>query len=370
MKLEQISPTQVMMLLVVSRLSLTLVYFGTPPAFDQDVWWESFLAALAGIGVAWLIERITRRFPEQTLLEVAELTLSRPVGKLIALLYLLFFLLLLSLNLRLVGEFFIFAFLVRTPITVVILTVAFLALWATRAGIEVISRASQFVFPLLLGSIFLIVLLLVPDLKLKLLFPLRLTVAGPIPYLQDLINVSARTAEFAWLALLVPSITKPSGLLRTVVRAQLWIGFTWMVMSIAIIGTVGRDFTPHFFPFYVAVRVVRVADFIERIDAVLLSMWLFGMFLRLSMLLWAASISAARLFGIANYRIVSIPLVGIAATYSVMMAGSFAEVQRYLSAEIFTPVGLLFVLLLPLLMLIVGRVRRLRRPPRWQPPSM
>lgn len=368
MSTEKLSVTQVMMLLVVSRLSLTLVYFGTPPAFDQDVWWESFVAALTAMAIPWLMHRIQQRFPQQTLPLVAELALSRPLGKVITLLYLLFFLLLLSLNLRLVGEFFIFAFLTRTPISVVIGIVAFLAVCATRAGIEVIGRIGQLIFPLLFGSIFLIIGLLAKDLDLGLLWPPRIITVGPVSYVQDLVNVSGRTAEFAWLAMLVPFVNQPSGLLRAAVRAQLWIGAAWVAMSVAIIGTLGRDFTPHYFPFYVAVRMVSVADFLERIDAVFLSMWLFGMFLRIAMLLWATSICATQLLELHNYRAVAVPFAGIASTYAVMMAGSFAEVQSYLAAEVFTPLGLIFVFLLPALMLGVATVRRMRLPPPWQPP--
>lgn len=368
MSTEKISLPQVMMLMVISRLSLTLVYFGTPPAFDQDVWWESFLAALVAIAIPWLTGRIARRFPQQTLLQVAELTLSRPVGRLIALLYLLYFLLVLTLNLRLVGEFFVFAFLTRTPIIVVIITVALLALWAVRSGVEVIGRFSQVIFPLLIASVFLIVLFLAQDIETKLLWPPRLSAVGPVPYLQDIINVSARTAEFAWLALLVPFVDQPAGLFRTAVRAQLWIGFAWVGMSVAIIGTLGRNFSPHFFPFYVSVQLVHVGDFLERPDVLFLSMWLFGMFLRITMLLWGTAVSAAQLLGLKTYRMMALPFAGIAATYALMIAGSFAEVQGFLAAEVFTPFGLIFVLLLPLLMLGVARLRRMRRPPPWQPP--
>lgn len=366
--IEKLSLTQVMMLLVTSRLSLTLVYFGTPPAFDQDVWWESFLAAMVAIAIPWLLGRISRRFPQQTLLQAADLTLTRPVGQGITLLYVLFFLLLLSLNLRLVGEFFAFAFLTRTPISLLIAVVAALALWAARAGIEVLGRMGQLIFPLIVGSLFLIVALIAHELDLRLLWPPRLAAAGPVPYMQDLVNVAARTAEFAWLGLLVPFVDQPSGLFRTAARAQLWIGVAWVVMSVAIIGSLGRDFSAHFFPFYVVARMVRVADFLERIDAVFLSMWLFGMLLRISMLLWAASVSTAQLLGLPNYRAVAVPLVGIAAIYALMMAGPFAEVESYLAAEVFTPLGLIFVLILPALVLGVARVRQLRRPPPWNPP--
>jgi spore germination protein KB len=366
---ERISLTQVMMLMVISRLSLTLVYFGTPPGIRQDVWWQSFFAALTGLLFLWVFDRIWRRFPTQTLFQVAEAVLGRSLGRLVSFLYLLFFLVNLSLNLRLVGEFFLYAFLPRTPIIVIIGIVTALAAWASHEGIEVIGRAGQVVFPLLIGSILLIVGLLAKDIKLHLLLPPVILYTGPLPHLQDMISVAARTVEFAWLGLLVPSVGDPRRLFGAAVRAQIWQGAVWVVMSIAIIGVLGRAIEEHYFPFFAAARMVHVADFLERIDSVFLAVWLFGMYLRLAVLLWSTALSTAQCLGLQSYRPLVLPIAGIAVSYSIAQARTFSELRGYLAPEIFTPFGLLFVFVFPVLLLGVAVVRRMRgAPPPWIPP--
>jgi spore germination protein KB len=357
------------MMMVISRLTLSLVYWGTPPAVRQDRWWESFFAAMAGLLLLWVFDRIWRRFPTQTFLQVAETVLGRPLGKLVSLLYLLFFFLMVSLNLRLVGEFFLYAFLPRTPIIVVIGVVTALAAWASHEGIEVIARASQVVFPLLIGSILLIVLLLAKDVKLHLLLPPVILYTGPLPHLQDMINVAARNVEFAWLGLLVPSVSDPRRLFGAAARAHIWQGAVWMVMSIAIIGVLGREIEEHYFPFFAAARLVHIAEFLERVDSVFLAVWLFGMFLRLAVLLWSTATGAAQWLGLQSYRPLVLPLAGIAVSYSIAQARTFSELRGYLEPEVFTPLGLLFLFLFPVLLLGVAVVRRMRgAPPPWRPP--
>lgn len=346
------------MLVVLSRVSLTLVYFGTPPVVRQDVWWQSFFAALLGVGFLWVHHQLWQRYPDQTFVQVAETVLGRPLGKLVSLLYLLFFLLMLSLNLRLTGEFFLHAFLPRTPVIVVIGVVAALAAWSSRAGIEVMGRAGQVVFPLLIGSILLIVLLLLKDVQFERLMPPVILHTGPFPHLQDMFSVAGRTVEIAWLGMLVPFVNQREGLFRAAARAQIWQGAIWVIMNIAIFGVLGREIEAHYFPFFAAARLVQIADFLERIDSIFLAVWLFGMFLRAGVLLWALSVGTAQWLSLRQYRPLVLPLTGIAVGYAIAQANTFSEIQDYLAPETFTPLTLTFVLVIPLLLLAVSAVRR------------
>jgi spore germination protein KB len=130
-------------------------------------------------------------------------------------------------------------------------------------------------------------------------------------------------------------------------------------MGIVIIGVLGREIEAHYFPFFAAARVVHIADFLERIDSVFLAVWLFGMFLRVAMLLWSAAVGGAQLFGLRDYRPLVVPLAGIAVSYSLALAENFSELRGYFAPEIFTPFGLFFVWTLPVMVLVVCKVRRL-----------
>lgn len=355
---ERISTVQLLMLVVLSRLSLTLIYYGTPPVLKQDVWWQSFPAALLGIGFVWLLDRLWRRFPDHTLPQIAEKALGKVAGKVFGLAYLLFWFQMFSLDLRLTGEFFVFAFLPQTPLVVIIAVIASLAVWAAKAGVEVIGRAAQVVFPFLIGSILLVVVLLGKDINLGQLWPPRILVTGPVPHLKDMVSVTARTLEFAWIGLLVPSLNQRNRIVRAVVGAQLVLGIMWTIMGIAVYGTLGQEIEAHFFPFYAAARLVSVADFLERIDAIFLAMWVLGMFLRGGMMLWSLSTSMATWLGVKDYRPLAAPLTGLAVAYAIAQVESFSELRDYLQPEVQTPFSLLFLLLLPMFVLGVAVLRR------------
>ncbi|HLN63101.1 MAG TPA: GerAB/ArcD/ProY family transporter [Symbiobacteriaceae bacterium] len=345
---EPISAGQVTTLLLLSRISLTVVYFGTPLVIKQDVWWQSFFSALMGIGFAWVHVYLWQSYPNQSLLAAAETLLGRAAGRLVALAYALFYLLFVSLNLRLTGEFFLYAFFPRTPLVVVVGVVAVLAAWAARAGVEVMGRAAQVVLPLAVGTVLLVTLLLAHDIKWHRLLPLELLRTGPLPHLQDMIGVAARTVELAWAGLLpLAEGRRGWGLFRAVVRAQIWLGAIWVVMNVAIIGMLGREIQVHQFPFYVAATQVSVADFLERIDALILAIWVFGMVIRSGMVLWAAAVCTARTLGLAAYRPLVLALAALAVTYAVAQARSFGELMSYLKTETLTSLTIIFTLIIP-----------------------
>lgn len=357
--MERITISQVTALLVVSRLTLTVVFFSAPLDVKQDVWWQSFPAALFFLPLVWAAERwLWRRFPDRTLPHVFEALLGKWPGRALTLAYATFFLFNFSLTLRLTAEFFGFAFLPTTPIVVIISVIAFLSAWAARAGLEVMGRAGQIVLPILTGSIVLIFVLLLKDLQTRFLVPLEILYTGPVPHLRDMLNVSTRTTEFLIVPMIYPHIREKQQLMRGVVRAQLLIGVLWVVVGVVVFGILGREVERYYFPFFTAARTISIADFLERVDAIFPAFWMFGMVLRGGLLLWCAATGAAQGLRLAGYRPYVVGLAGFGVTLAVVQAESLAELQTFLVPEILTPFLLLFTWIIPLLLIPVATVRR------------
>lgn len=358
--LEQVSLRQVVLLVVVSRLSQTLIFFGANPLVRQDIWWQGPLSALGAVGFVWLLQWLWLRFPGVSLTQVASLVLGKAAGRCLALTYAGVLVLTLSVTLRLTGEVFAFAFLPRTPMILVVAVVAFLAAWGAAEGLEVVAQSTEIVFPILVGSILLIVALLVKDLHTELLWPPYLLHTGPFPHLADVVSTASRTLELVVVGQMLPQVKERHGLFRAMFRAHIWLLVIWCCIGIAIVGILGPDYDSLSFPFFTVVRTVSIADFLERVEGLLLGVWLLGMFLRSALFLWSAALATADGLGLADYRPLVLPLGGIAAIYAIMQAESLMELRRYLRPEVYTPFSLTFVLAVPLLLLGIAAVRGLK----------
>lgn len=362
MSQERIAPGQVMTLLLASRLSQSLVFWGTVTGIGQDNWWETTLGVLAGIPFIWMLNALWLRYPDLGLLGIAEKLLGKLLGKVLGLLYCLFFLLLCSLTIRLVAAFIRFAFLPHTPRVLVMAMVAFLAVYTIRNGLEVAARISQVVTPALTIAILLVVLLVAKDFQLRFFWPLGFLYKNPLLFLQDAIGVHARTVEWLWIGLMIPMLTCRQELKRLLVRGQVLLSLLLGAMAIGMVGTLGGEMEFHYFPFYQVTRLVSVADFLERMDIVVATVWPLGMILRTSMLLWATAHSTAHLFQLPDHKPLLVPLGALSIVLAVAQAESFSELQSFISFPVYTPFTLTFVLLIPLLLLLVALVRGKKGP--------
>jgi spore germination protein KB len=354
---ERISTLQLLSLVVVSRLSLTLIYFGVVPAVRQDTWWGNVPDTLLTMMAAWGLSLLWRRFPDKSLVLVIRAVLGRFMGPPVAALYVLVLLLWLCLTLRLVGEVLITVSLPGTPVMILVAILALLAAYSVRAGLEVLGRSAEIICPILLTSLVLIFLLLLPGTHFERLLPLEILTTGPVPHLQSMVGVAARTIELVAVSMMVPSVTEKRGLLRAVLIALTWIGFGWILISVSIFGVLGGNIQALPFPWLTAIRSVHISDFFDRIDGVVLALWILGMFIRVSLLLWAAAVGAAQTVGLRRHRALVLPLASLATLYAMAQARSLPELLDYMRAEIFTPFMLTFLVVIPAGLLAVSWVR-------------
>ncbi|HLN63102.1 MAG TPA: endospore germination permease [Symbiobacteriaceae bacterium] len=354
---ERISTAQLVVIMVLSRMTVTLTYFPTAgnAAVARDAWLAALGGALLSIPFAWTLNQLLQRFPDRTLPAIFETVLGRVAGKALTLLYVLVLLSGTSLNLRLAGEFFLFAFLPRTPMIVVVGVVALLAAWSARSGLEVTGRAAQVVFPLLVATVCLIFLLLVKDIRWSKLLPVGGSGAGPL--LREMLAVVSRHVEYVWLGFLVPHLERPRRCFRATVWAHLLQGLIFVLMAIPVTGLVGPLQGLLFFPYFSAARLVSAADFLERIDALVLATWLLGIFLRNGLYIWTASLGTASLLGLSEYRPLVLPLTALAVTYALAQADSLNELRQYLRMEVLGLPSLFLIWVIPMFVLAVAALR-------------
>ncbi|WNQ12094.1 GerAB/ArcD/ProY family transporter [Paenibacillus aurantius] len=110
------------------------------------------------------------------------------------------------------------------------------------------------------------------------------------------------------------------------------------------------------YPVLEAVRFIRVADFLENLDPLLTSIWIFSLFIKLSLLVYAATLIFSQLVKLKDHRPLSFSLTAFAVVLSFHLGRNFTEVENYME-HAFSTFSLLMGSL-PLLYLAVWLVRR------------
>ena len=360
----RISSWQLAMLLTGFLLGTTTLIIPVGPA-KQSAWLAVLLAGILGLGAAWLYTALGARFPGETPFQYTPRILGRWLGTLVVLGYLWFSLHLAALILRNLGELYVVAIMVQTPLGVFAGILTALAAWIVRSGLEPLARLAELLAP----GLFLIMILLniltfvTPDLvHLENILPL-LPDGRLLPVIQGVLPVLAFPFAESFLFLVViPFLVQPK---RAFLPFALAIAGTALLTStvafrnIAVLGAseAGRVN----FPSLLAIQLINLGDFLQRLDALVIFVWTFAGFLKLCLPYYFLALGLATLLKLKDYRPLVLPLGLVIAPFSLQLYVSFPQMLQF--TRIWPFYSLPITILLPALTLLVAALRGLHGQP-------
>ena len=326
---ERISLWQLFALLVISYLTPVTIIFppvGISPEV-QDLWIGAMAAIPLSLGFALFIVRLGEMFPGKTIIGIS-LDLFGPVlGRLVGLGLLTSWMLNTAGLLRSVAEVHISAIMTETPQIAFVATVAAVAVYATRTGIEPIARTSEIV-------LIVIVLFFLP------LLVLPLDIASPEhlrPILQhgwttpilSTLNSMTYYTSFTVVGMVLPRLRHQDQARKPVIGAVLTTGVLVVAFILVLTMVFGPLLTSLAFPAFSLARIVNVANFLERTESLGMVSWVLSHSLECSLLIWCCSQGLAEILGLSNGKPLIIALGFLAAALASNFFGNGLELQQF-----------------------------------------
>lgn len=122
-------------------------------------------------------------------------------------------------------------------------------------------------------------------------------------------------------------------------------------------GWMGEFFVLGFYPIFELIRYISVAEFLERMDPLIVSVWTMGAFLKESVFLFVFCLCISQLFGLSNYRSIILPLTLLAIIGAIWVTKNTQDMHNFL---VYTFPFTAFVThnLIPRILMIVDSIRR------------
>ncbi len=146
----------------------------------QDSWIAYLIGMLAGGGLITIYLFIAKLNPNKTLIEILIWIFGKYLGRLIALLYIWYFIHITALVVRSFGEYMITVTFNDTPLVFIIVCAILLIIYDLRKGFEVMARVAEIAVPLLAISVFLATILLTNQFEFKYFLPVLENGWGPV----------------------------------------------------------------------------------------------------------------------------------------------------------------------------------------------
>ncbi|WP_127532567.1 GerAB/ArcD/ProY family transporter [Paenibacillus kobensis] len=349
---EQISAFQMALMMYPTVLATGFLALPSVSAHyaGSDMWLAPLFASFSGFLGIFCAVKLHQRFPGQTVVQYGEQIVGRWLGKLIGLGYFIYLAHRLGTISRQYAEFVEGNFLFRTPNLIVICTIVLLAGLAVRGGIEVMARSAVIFTPIFIFPIFFL-LLLFPDLNYHHMFPVL--DHGLVPVLQGSIAPQAWFNEYFLISFILPKLANAG-------EGGKWgyISFSAVLVSLVYVDLIclfllGEDTGSKTYPVLVAFRFLSVADLFENLEALLLAMWVFGNFVKISVFYYAAVTSFTQCLNLQDYRVYVLPVGIIGIAFSLWDLPTYPSLVQHLRLAAPFEI-LLFLSAIPLLLLIIA----------------
>lgn len=360
MKQEKISPLQLFYVLVGFLIGNTLVY-GLGANAKQDAWLVILVAMSGGLILMLVYTKLSTYYPEDTLLQI----IPKLIGKFLAfpfiLIYIVYFTYLAAKACRDFGELMAATILVDTPMIIVIGSFMVLLVYCLKSGVDIFGRMGEVIFPIYILSMLVIWMLMVSVEHFTLSNLSPILGNGLQPILKEVFPtvVTFPFGESIIITMFLPFLKNKQHVRKVGITVILVTGVLMTVNLIMVLSVLGPEiYSKDFFPLLSATRMVSIADFLERFDALVILMMVAGVFFKIGGWTFGAAVGIAHLFKLKQIRSVYLGLGTIIPPLSLLTASNQVKYNE-IGLEIVTfyihiPLQIIF----PFLLLCIAFIRK------------
>ncbi|MGJ7919453.1 GerAB/ArcD/ProY family transporter [Neobacillus sp. LXY-4] len=334
-------------LTIIGHLVILTVIFSQS---RQDGWIAAIVGTFLGlIGILALV-KLSQTFPGLTLIEILFQHFSW-LGKLIGILYLLYFYIMVILGTRLFAEAYK-RIMPETPTWAFVAVILLLTAFIVYLGLETLGRLNQIMLPVLVIFAIAVVLLTMGQNKdYSNLLPILGN--GLRPVAIGSLTVMAWFGEFVILGMILPYVERPKKLVKT----GIWTAMITLLFllgpitgPIALFGPV--EAAKMAFPTFSEVRYIAAGEVINRFDTIAILFWTVGSMIRISLFFYGLSLGIGQVLKLSSYQPLVIPLSWLIGVGALLFANNYAEFNEFLFQS-YVPLNLLMGAFIPLVFMLL-----------------
>lgn len=355
---DKISLTQVCTICIAVEYTALIRILGgyTAEAAKQAAWLSGILGIIPLTILIFIIRTLYKKYNEVNFMEIIKDIAGNILGKIIILVYFIWLLLLLALYIRYFAERLISTVTPNINIIVFIISMLIIVSIALYSGITVIARMSEIITPISMFLLFSIFLLGLPLVKIKNVTPI---------YFTDILPAFAGSAVL-WAVhgyLLIffffgDQINNKEKILSEGKYKATFMVISNTILIFFIVGSLGWQLTARLpFSTFMFIKQISVFGVIERVESLIEVIWVIIDFISISVFSYIILYIIKDFFKLSTYKPLIVPLMIWAYFLSLLISSSRFELEKA-SYQFFIPLNIILEYLVPLILLIVGKVRK------------
>ncbi|MBW7474256.1 spore germination protein [Paenibacillus oenotherae] len=329
---------------------------------QQDAWIAALIGLAIGIVLIGMYILLAKQHPNKSLVEMMDVLMGKWLGRLIALLFVVsYFLLGPCAVLSILGNFLTTQMMPETPMVSLNILITAVVIMGGYLGIEVLARSSELIIPWGALLFFAFIVLVSFDIKPLNLQPVLENGIAPLgPAVLSFLGTVFLPNII--LLMIIPHVNNEDNEAGRALLIGSIIGC--VVMIIIIIMTImvfGPGFTARsMYPTYSLARKISIGNFLQRIEAIIATIWFISLYFRVTIYVYVLSVALAQIFNLKDYRPLLMPLGMLLVVLSQFIYPNIPYEQES-DARTWVPFTIIFGLFLPLLLLCLRGFRNMNK---------
>jgi spore germination protein KB len=357
-KRNQISVRQLLCIYVIIVLSplIRVVPNYAAEYGKQAAWLSPLIALLPTLIVIYILDSIFKRYKTESLTEIFENIMSKPLGMLIVFLYFLWSTILVALYMRYDTERLTGSIYPNIHYIFFIIFTLLQIAYALRADLTVIARMGEVIAPIIFILFTFLILLLLPMIRHDTILPISYVDAAPIVMASR--GSSGIYLYYFLLFFLSDKLSHKNKLKTQSIKTIIMLVAGTMVMLISIIGLMGSSVVQRVpIPFLDAVKQISIMNSIQNIESIAVAMWLMADFILISSLIIVSLNIIKTLFRLTNIKLLQNIYILMIYILSLGISDNKMDLETF-SQYIMIPLNHVFGLLIPIVLFTTGKIRK------------
>ncbi|MFF2176079.1 endospore germination permease, partial [Lysinibacillus sp. NPDC058147] len=361
MEKEIISSRQFMIITLLSSIGTAILISPASVTSEakQDAWIAAIISVVLSLLLIKLFVTLGKRTPTLTFVVANEKILGRFFGKITSIGFIILSFLSAGELLYFIGIFMKTEIMPETPMMAFAFLFSIIIIYAAFLGIEVFARSAEILFAMFILIFILFVVCISPSVHMENLQPILEAPAKSL-FFSTIRLMSIFSFPLVILLMIFPSAVNVHESAQKAFYIGTILGGIVLIaiISLAILVLGPENTASRTFPSYSLAQRISIGNFLQRIEVIMAAMWIISIYIKTFMFFYAGVIGIAQICKIKNHRPLIFPFGMIILGLSQIVHPSIIHSDIY-NKETWPIFSFFFAILLPLVLLLVAKIRKI-----------
>ncbi|KQL32779.1 hypothetical protein AN960_22670 [Bacillus sp. FJAT-25509] len=339
---------------------------GTSPPIEiyslakQDAWMSLLIGLTMGCLLFFVYIKLYSFFPDVPFTKYIQNILGKYVGKLLALIYIIYFIYIGARVLRNFEELMVITLYNASSRISIGILMMIVVIYASHKGIETFARANEFIFLFIMFITFIIIGLEIISGLININNLRPVLESGWKPVLKATpILISNPFGEIFTFTMILPYLNKQKKVVKVGIASYLFSGLILTLSSMLNTSIMGvSDIERSIYPLLTAVSYISIADFVQRLDTFIIVVSVCNYFVKITIYFYCAVSGTADLFGIKESKQLVYPTSVIMLVCSMWMTTNYLALRNEASDVVPFLLQIPLQIIIPICLLLIVLIKR------------